>query len=125
MEIQSYFEHDSDDQIIQKRSENELALWMEHVDYIINESEKLSKIASNTLHNDELKQRFLKFIEDSTEVTKTLNDYKKAMPNYKECDHLECDMFYINTHEKVRQDYIKIIAAYRELKDVFYAQFFN
>jgi len=59
MEIQSYFEHDSDDQIIQKRSENELALWMEHVDYIINESEKLSKIASNTLHNDELKQRFL------------------------------------------------------------------
>lgn len=125
MELQSYFDHDADDQIIQKRSENELALWMNHVDYIINESGKLSKIASNVLHDEELKNKFLRFIEDSAQVTKRLNDYKKAMPNYKECDHLECDMYYINTHEEVRQDYLKIIAAYRALKDVFYAQFFN
>ena len=125
MELETYFDHDSDDQIIQKRSENELAHWLSHVNFITYEGDRMAKIASNVLNNTQLRDAFLNTIEESILVTKTLNAYKKAMPNYKECDHLECDMFYINQHEEVRRDYLKLIATYRELKDVFYAQFLN
>ncbi|RSK40322.1 hypothetical protein [Mangrovimonas spongiae] len=122
MKLETYFDHDSDDQIIQKRSENELTLWVNHVSYIIEESDRLAKIASNLLKESVLRDRFLIMIERAIVVSKVLSNYKKAMPNYKECDHLECDLYYINEHEKVRQEYLKIIKDNRELKEEFYTQ---
>ena len=125
MRLETYFEHDSDDQILQKRSHDELKLWLQQINYNVEESDRLAKISSNVLKDRALRDAFLEMITYMQDVLKELKAYEKSMPNYKECDHLECDMFYINKHQSIGNKYLNTIKGYQKIKDTFYSQFLH
>lgn len=120
MKLNTFFNHDTDEQIIQKRTSEELNLWVSHINYIINESDKLSKIASNIYKNKQFRDRFLELIIKYQSVLNQLRSYKNTMVNYKECDDFECDLFYINKHEDFRKKYLETVSEYRENKNKLY-----
>jgi len=122
MELNTFFNHDTDEQIVQKRSAEELNLWMSHINYILNESDRLAKIASNVIKNREFRDQFLELIIKNQSVLNELLSYKNTMVHYKECDDFECDLFYINKHEDFREKYIKAVGNYRSHKDEFYSK---
>ncbi|MFD2824708.1 hypothetical protein ACFS5M_13580 [Lacinutrix iliipiscaria] len=122
MELNTYFDHDTDDRIVQKRSAEELGFWISHINYIIEESDRLAKIASNVLKNRAIRDDFLEIIIKNQSVLNEFTAYKNSMVQYKECDHFECDLYYINKHEHIRQLYIKTIVDYRKLKTQLYSE---
>ena len=122
MELNTFFNHDTDEQIVQKRSAEELNLWMSHINYILNESDRLSKIASNVMKNRDFRDQFLEIIIKNQSVLNALNGYKNTMPQYKECDNFECDLYYINKHEDFRKKYLETVANYRANKNRFYSE---
>ena len=122
MELNTYFDHDTDDQIVQKRSAEELDSWISHISYVIDESDRLAKISSNVLKDRDLRDRFLDFIIKNQSVLNEFTAYKNSMVQYKECDHFECDLYYINKHEHIRQLYIETVVDYRKLKTKIYSE---
>ncbi|MBU2940370.1 hypothetical protein KO494_12560 [Lacinutrix sp. C3R15] len=122
MELNTFFNHDSDEQIVQKRTAEELRLWMSHISYAIKESDRLAKIASNVIKNRDFRDLFLELIIKNQSVLNTLVNYKSTMVQYKECDNFECDLYYINKHENFRVLYLKTITDFRKQKDKFYSE---
>jgi len=122
MELNTFFNHDTDEQIVQKRTAEELRLWMSHVNYIINESDRLAKIASNVIKNRAFRDQFLELIIKNKSVLNQLISYKSTMVQYKECDNFECDLYYINKHENFRVLYLKTVIDFRKQKDKFYSE---
>ncbi|MFD2540962.1 hypothetical protein ACFSSB_01410 [Lacinutrix gracilariae] len=122
MELNTFFNHDTDEQIVQKRTAEELRLWMSHINYIINESDRLAKIASNVIKNRAFRDQFLELIIKNKSVLNQLISYKSTMVQYKECDNFECDLYYINKHENFRVLYLKTVIDFRKQKDKFYSE---
>lgn len=114
------YDNDSENQIIQKRSLIELNMWASNLNYISEECDYLVKISSNKLKNKDLKDALLLMIEKNANIQHTLLAYRNSADNFIECIDLDCDLFYYNEHEKVRNLYTEYINSYRKLKkDVF------
>lgn len=116
----NFFEHDTDGQIMQKRSEKELQFWVQHVNALVNENDRLAKVASNLVKKKDYRDEFLLMISDCNLLLKALHNYQKTMVNYKECDSLNCDLYYINQHEVIRKEYENLVTKNSRLKDRFY-----
>ncbi|GAA3790128.1 hypothetical protein GCM10022271_23100 [Corallibacter vietnamensis] len=114
------FDHDTDEELILKRSIKELELWISEVNYLIEECDKFAKLASNSFKKRELRDRFLEMIDVNYAFRNQLDAYKNEIPKYKECNDLACDLFYINKHESIRNHYHNNLLTYRNLKLLFF-----
>ena len=112
--------NDSESLIIQKRSLIELNMWISNLNYISEECDYLVKISSNKLKDRDLRDALLLIIEKKASIQNILLTYRNSADNFNECIDLDCDLFYYNEHERVRNLYTEYINSYRKLKkDVF------
>ncbi|MCI2229652.1 hypothetical protein MC378_10790 [Polaribacter sp. MSW13] len=120
MQSNNIYKNDSENQIIQKRSLEELNMWISQVNYILEESNTLAKIASDKLKNKDLRDQFLMIIEKNAGILSAFLTYKNTTDNFMECIDLDCDLFYYNEHEKIRNLYTEYLNNYRSVKKKFF-----
>ncbi|MCX7550399.1 hypothetical protein [Xanthomarina sp. F2636L] len=120
MEPKSFFAHDTDEQIIHTKRLQDLNTWIAHLNYVSTECDMLVKIASSKLNDKDLKEELLAEVELNSALLNEFFNYKGSIERFKECNDLECDLFYINQHDDVYTKYVKHINDYRLVKDKVY-----
>lgn len=122
----------TDEDIIDIKQHQELLVWIDHLKYVIKECNQLIKIDAkiksvNTtevkvsqLNNNlvEMKNRTVAFVDE-------LQNYRGKLSDFKECNDLECDLFFIKNHDDFRSRYLSHLKAYRLLKDRMYNVMIN
>jgi hypothetical protein len=84
---------------------------------LINEElQYLIPLEKRLLGNASLQQRLLALQRENQLRLGTLYRYERNMANAIECDTLECDAYYLNTHEKNRDGYMEHLKNYSQLK---------
>lgn len=108
--------NESESQVLQNRSLEEINMWLDHLNYITEECGYLVKILSNRKNGKDLKGQLLLFIETNTNTNNTFLTYKNTVGEFLECIDLDCDLFYHDKHKKNRDLYRNHLKGYREIK---------
>ncbi|AUC84696.1 hypothetical protein CW731_05050 [Polaribacter sp. ALD11] len=108
--------NESESQVLQKRSLEEINLCIEHLNFITEECDYLVRISSNNLNDIDLKDRVLLFTDENTNMYTTFLKYRNTVGDFLECIDLDCDLFYHNEHKKNRDLYQNHLENYREIK---------
>lgn len=114
--------NDTDSDIVKTQMQRELQFWIEHLDDVNIEADRLAKIASNKIGDKDLRDELLNTIDDTIMILNSLYSYRNSLNNFDECDDLECDLHFVHQHEQVCERYMDHIKAYRILKDKIYLQ---
>ncbi|AEM69269.1 hypothetical protein Murru_0213 [Allomuricauda ruestringensis DSM 13258] len=110
-----YF-HESISQIISKKDKLEITNWTETMEGINEELQYLIQLEKRLLGNPSMHQRLLVIQRENQLRLGTLYRYEQTMVNAIECDTMECDAYYLNTHEKNRDGYMAHIKSYSQIK---------
>ncbi len=110
-----YF-HESINRIISKKDKLEITNWTESMELINEELQYLIQLENRFLGNQSIRQRLLVTQRENQLRLGTLYRYERTMMNAIECDTMECDAYYLNTHEKNRDGYMDHIKTYTKLK---------
>lgn len=118
------FDHDAPETITFKNNSIELENWISHLSYIEKEIENLlnlSKIElSNTLmHTPVLTKLAIKKEENGINL-RAFKKYKDSIGKATECEDAQCDMYYVNEHEKYRKIYMCHLQKYRKVKEEYF-----
>ncbi|QVY65695.1 hypothetical protein [Polaribacter sp. Q13] len=104
----------SESQIIQNRSINEVKRWMLDLSEI---SSECNDLELERLKEMNLRNEFSTIIENNKMIRNTLLEYKNVLNKPTECIDLECDLFFYNEHKKNRNLYIEHLNNYKSLKN--------
>lgn len=110
-----YF-HESVSRIIGKKDKLEITNWTETMEWINEELQHLIPLEKRLLGNPSLHQRLLVLQRENQLRLANLYRYERNMANAIECDTMECDAYYLNTHEKNRDGYMNHLKEYNQLK---------
>ncbi|RPG29356.1 hypothetical protein [Flagellimonas sp.] len=110
-----YF-HESISRIISKKDKLEITNWTETMEGINEELQYLIQLEKRFLGNPSMHQRLLVVQRENQLRLGTLYRYERTMVNAIECDTMECDAYYLNTHEKNRDGYMNHLQSYTQLK---------
>ena len=110
-----YF-HESISRIISKKDKLEITNWTEIMEGINEELQYLIQLEKRFLGNPSMHQRLLVVQRENQLRLGTLYRYERTMVNAIECDTMECDAYYLNTHEKNRDGYMNHLQSYTQLK---------
>tara|TARA_R110001632_G_scaffold119472_2_gene232019 strand:+ start:124 stop:426 length:303 start_codon:yes stop_codon:yes gene_type:complete len=80
------------------------------------ELQYLIQLEKRFLGNPSMHQRLLVVQRENQLRLGTLYRYERTMVNAIECDTMECDAYYLNTHEKNRDGYMNHLQSYTQLK---------
>ncbi|AXP79355.1 hypothetical protein CJ739_255 [Mariniflexile rhizosphaerae] len=124
MEIQN---HNSD--ALHKYNFIELKSWVNQLQYIDSEVDKLLNLYEQSIYIDEIPKRTLMLFSKRKATNKQLLDtvltysttYKKVL----ECDDLQCDMVFLDEYERLRKSYQYHLGKYQKLKDSLYDKAFQ
>lgn len=118
------YSHDSPEAIAYKNNYIELENWMDHLHYMEKEIINLIKLGNTELTTSFAIEPVLSKLERKKEQNKlhliALSRYKEDLPKAAECEDVACDMFYITEHEKFRNDYLKHLEKYRNIKEEYF-----
>ncbi|WP_218598626.1 hypothetical protein [Polaribacter sp. NJDZ03] len=103
----------TENQIIQKRSLNEVNRWMLDLNEI---SQECNDLERNSLDGDLLNKEVSTIIESNKRIYRTLLQYKNDLDNPTECIDLACDLFFYKEHKKNRNLFIEHLNDYKNLK---------
>lgn len=123
------YNHDSDVNVLHKYNSIELKGWVNQLQYIDGEVDKLLNLYAQSVHTEELPKNVLLLFSRRKLANKQLLDtvlsysitYKKVM----ECDDLECDMAFLDEYERLRMSYQYHLEKYQKLKDSLYDKAFR
>lgn len=104
----------SESQIIQKRSLNEVKRWMLDLNEI---SRECNDIEIENLKEKNLMSEFSTIMENNKIIQNILLEYKNVLNNPTECIDLECDLFFYKKHKKNRSLYIEHYNSYKNFKN--------
>ncbi|MEQ5789701.1 hypothetical protein J4E06_01480 [Muricauda sp. NFXS6] len=110
-----YF-HESISRIISKKDKLEITNWTETMEWVNEELQYLIPLEKRLLGNPSLHQRLLVVQRENQLRLANLYRYERNMANVIECDTMECDAYYLNTHEKNRDGYMNHLKNYNQLK---------
>ncbi|MBW8200633.1 MULTISPECIES: hypothetical protein [Flagellimonas] len=110
-----YF-HESISRIISKKDKLEITNWTETMEGINEELQYLIQLEKRFLGNPSMHQRLLVIQRENQLRLGTLYRYERTMLNAIECDTMECDAYYLNTHEKNRDGYMGHLKSYAQMK---------
>ncbi|BDW93521.1 hypothetical protein MACH07_23530 [Flagellimonas marinaquae] len=108
--------HESVNNILSKKDKLEIGNWTDNMELINEELQYLIPLEKRLLGNTSLQQRLLALQRENQLRLGTLYRYERNMANAIECDTLECDAYYLNTHEKNRDGYMEHLKNYSQLK---------
>lgn len=117
MKTQIHYPHETDDQVLHKKRTLEINIWISHLNYITNECDWLAKIASNKIHDRDLRDLLLEKSENNSSLLNEFYSYRNALESYYECNDLDCDLYYIELHNTFCKKYLKHLEDYRNTKD--------
>lgn len=110
-----YF-HESISRIIHKKDKLEITNWTETMEGINEELQYLIPLEKRLLGNPSMHQKLLVVQRENQLRLGTLYRYERTMMNAIECDTMECDAYYLNTHEKKRDGFRDHMKTYTKLK---------
>jgi hypothetical protein len=99
-----------------KKDKIEVDNWTEDLEYINEELEYLLDIEDRMLNNANLYQELQTLQRENILNLRTLYRYEGAVRDAIECDTVECDVFYLNKHERNRKMYLEHKKKYRNIK---------
>ncbi len=108
--------HDPISRIVGKKDKLEISNWTENLELINEELQYLIQLEKRLLGNPSVHQRLLAIQRENQLRLGTLYRYERTMVNAIECDTVECDAYYLNTHEKNRDGYMNHIKTFTKLK---------
>ena len=114
--LKPFYNHESDDRIMVKKDAMEVRNWTDHLEYVNEELDYLLDIEDRMLNNTEIYRQLHAVRRENTIKLGTLYRYEGSIKNAMECDTVQCDSYYLSTHEKNRNAYIEHIKKYRNLK---------
>lgn len=114
--LTSFYNHESDNRIMAKKDTLEVRSWTEELEYINEELKYLLDIEDHMLNNNEIYVQLHAIRRENTIRLGTLYRYEGSIINAIECDPVQCDSYYLSTHEKNRAAYIAHIKKYQNLK---------
>ncbi len=118
------YNHDTDVDVVHKYNSIELKGWINQLQYIDKEIDKLLNLYAQSIPENELPERVLLLFSKRKEANQQLyetvlkysNIYSKAM----ECEDIQCDMAYLGEYERLRKSYQYHLTRYQKLKDNLY-----
>lgn len=122
--------HDNDVEVAHKINTMELHNWINHLTYVSKELKNLitffnSQPTEIRLEREKVSQRFEMILVDNDVILSQLLSFKNTRTSIIECQDMQCDMSFIQEHEKCRRMYQFHIEKYRKLKDAFFAELQN
>ncbi|PHR15182.1 MAG: hypothetical protein COA40_03400 [Aequorivita sp.] len=118
------YNHDSQESIVLKNNLIELNNWITHLGYIFSEIDNLLNLSqvelSNKLEQQPVVAKLSIKREENNIILKNFRKYKDGLPKAMECDDMDCDMFYVNEHEKFRKIYMAHVEKYRKIKEEYF-----
>lgn len=121
--------HDSDVDVLHKYNFIELKGWVNQLQYIDSEVDKLLNLYAQSVHTEELPERvlllFSKRKEANRQLLETVLSYSTTYKKVMDCDDLECDMVFLDEYERLRKTYQYHLGKYQRLKDSLYDMAFQ
>ncbi|MCB0448006.1 MAG: hypothetical protein KDD03_10945 [Gelidibacter sp.] len=121
---QKTFNHDTDVDVVHKYNSIELKAWINQLQYIDKEIDKLLNLYAQSIQNREIPEGTLVLFSKRKEANKQLYEtvlkYSNIYSNAAECDDIQCDMAYLEEYERLRKSYQYHLTRYQKLKDTLY-----
>jgi hypothetical protein len=121
---QKIYTHDTDVEVVHKYNSIELRGWINQLQYIDSEIDKLLNLYASSLKNSEIPESTLTLFSKRKEVNKLLYEtvlkYSNIYSNVWECDDIQCDMAYLEEYDRLRKSYQYHLTRYQKLKDSLY-----
>ncbi|MEQ3662549.1 MAG: hypothetical protein ACJAYP_001410 [Flavobacterium sp.] len=118
------FNHDTDVVIVHKYNSIELKGWINQLQYIDKEVDKLLNLFAQSIEDKKVPEAILLLFAKRKETNKqfynTVLNYSNAYNKALECDDVQCDMTYLGEYERLRQSYQYHLDKYQRLKDHLY-----
>ena len=118
------YDHDSPEAITFKSNSIELDNWISHLEYIEKEINNLLNVGNGELSTVlEQKQVLVKLSikrEENRVNLNVLKKHKNNLPQAIECEDVDCDMFYVTEHERIRKIYLYHLEKYRGVKEEYF-----
>jgi hypothetical protein len=120
------YNHDTEVDVIHKYNSIEIKGWVNQLQYIDSEIDKLLNLFANSVHDREIPEKILILFSKRKEANKKLYEtvlsYSNTYSKSAECDDIQCDNAYLSEYERLRKSYQYHISKYQKLKDTLYDQ---
>lgn len=127
--MQTVLNHDSDVDILHKYNFIELKGWVNQLQYIDNEVDKLLHLYAKSISNNEVPKSILALFSKRKKANRQLLDtilaYGTTYKKVSECDDIQCDMMYLRKYEQLRKSFLYHIEKYQKLKNTLYDKTFQ
>lgn len=116
MNTKLFYNHEEDRSIMMKKDKEELRNWISNLEFIAEELGYLIEIESRIANQKTIKQELHNLQKENAEMVVEMRRYNNTTLGNLECDTLECDAFYLENHERKRNEYLAHIRKYRKTK---------
>lgn len=127
--MQKIENHDSDIDVLHKYNVIELKGWINQLQYIDSEIDKLLKLYAQSIQDNEIPKNILTLFSKRKEANKqlleTVLSYCNTYKNVTECDDIQCDMVYLRKYEQLRKSFQYHLEKYQRLKNTLYDKAFQ
>ena len=111
-----FYDHEPESRIMIKKDKAEVNNWTDDLEYINEELEYLIDIEDRMQSGSQLYHQLYALRRENQLRLGVLYRYEGTMRNAIECDTTECDIYYLNNHEKNRNTYVQHKINYRNVK---------
>ena len=123
------YNHDTPEAITYKTNALEVKNWIEHLEYIEKEIDNLLNLSrrnfSSAFDGHSVLMKLSMKKKDNKVNLKAFRKYSESIDKAVECEDVECDMFYVNQHEKCRKVYVYHLEKYRRAKEEYFSVLFK
>lgn len=116
MNTKLFYNHEEDRSIMMKKDKEELRNWISNLEFIAEELGYLIEIESRIANQKTIKQELHNLQKENAEMVVEMRRYNNTTLGNLECDTVECDAFYLENHERKRNEYLAHIRKYRKTK---------
>tara|TARA_R110002167_G_scaffold246736_1_gene452311 strand:- start:1217 stop:1618 length:402 start_codon:yes stop_codon:yes gene_type:complete len=123
------YNHDTDVDIVHKYNAIGLKGWINQLQYIDKEIDKLLNLYAQSIQNKEIPARtlilFSKRKETNKRLYETVMKYSNIYSKAAECDDIQCNMAYLSEYERLRKSYQYHLTRYQKLKTICMITYFR
>lgn len=116
MSTKLFYNHEEDRSIMMKKDKEELRNWIDNLEFIAEELRFLIEIENRIANQKTVNQELQNLQKENAVMVVEMRRYNNTTLGNLECDTMECDAFYLENHEKKRNEYLTYICKYRQTK---------
>ncbi|MDO6491205.1 MAG: hypothetical protein ACSHW4_01140 [Cellulophaga sp.] len=116
MSSKLFYNHEEDGSIMMKKDKEELRNWISNLEFIAEELGYLIEIEKRIANQKTINQELQNLQKENAEMVVEMRRYNNTALGNLECDTVECDAFYLENHERKRNEYLAYVHKYRKTK---------